>query len=145
MDDVRSIELAGPGQGREEPVREPGQVLKSMDASLTVLAEQLRQSEVASLVKLVELLQANEEDLVTYLTSDSKGKLIPRFLAQLATQLTREHVLLRREYEQLARDTEQLRKLLGLEPGPEAKRRNGNGGSAGKGGLAAPAALAARS
>jgi len=122
MGDVRPLESIQPAQAREEPEppRQPQQVLSSIHMSIGILEEQLRQSEVPSLIKVVELLQANDDDLATYLSSDSKGKLIPRFLAQLATQLTREQEFLRHECEQLARDAGELSKVLGLEAAPGA-------------------------
>lgn len=130
MDDSVPLESAQAKQDGEDLPLDGAEVLSRINLSLTNLDEQLRQSEVPSLAKVAALIQDHGADLATYLNSDSKGKLVPRFLIQLATELTREHELIRRECEQLTRNIDQMRKLFEREQSCAANTSRQNGADA---------------
>ena len=92
-----------------------GNVLNSVNVSTTLIREKLRVSEVASLVKLRDLLQQHEADLPAFLTADPKGKSVPRFIIQLADHLTAENRLLTKEQDQLARNIEHIKEIVAMQ------------------------------
>jgi PAS domain S-box-containing protein len=92
-----------------------GNVLNSVNVSTTIIREKLRGSEVASLVKLAALLQEHAADSDAFLTADPKGKLVPRFIIQLAEHLAGEHDLLQQEHEQLARNIEHIKEIVAMQ------------------------------
>jgi PAS domain S-box-containing protein len=92
-----------------------GNVLNSVNVSTTLIREKLRGSEVASLVKLGGLLQQYEADLPGFLTAHPKGKLVPRFIIQLADQLGAENKLLQEEQDQLTRNVEHIKEIVSMQ------------------------------
>ena len=92
-----------------------GNVLNSVNVSTTLIREKLRGSEVASLVKLGGLLRQHEADLPAFLTADPKGKLVPRFIIQLAGELGAEHTLLQKEQDHLAHNVEHIKEIVSMQ------------------------------
>ena len=92
-----------------------GNVLNSVNVSNSLIREKLRGSEIATLIKLGDLLKRHEAGLSTYLTADPKGKLIPQFIVQLAGQLQAEHQLLQKEQEQLTRNIEHIKEIVAMQ------------------------------
>ncbi|MEI7732444.1 MAG: ATP-binding protein [Verrucomicrobiota bacterium] len=92
-----------------------GNVLNSVNVSNNLMREKLRGSEMATLVKLGSLLQQHEADLPAFLTADVKGKLIPRFIIQLASQLQAEHAFLENEQDQLTTNLDHIKEIVALQ------------------------------
>lgn len=92
-----------------------GNVLNSVNVSCILIRDKLQASEVNSLVKLSALLQQHEADLPAFLSTDSKGKLVPRFIIQLADQLGAEHTQLQQEQEQLNRNIEHIKEIVAMQ------------------------------
>jgi C4-dicarboxylate-specific signal transduction histidine kinase len=92
-----------------------GNVLNSVNVSLTVIREQLHQSEVSSLVKLAALLENHAADQAQFLTAHPKGKAIPAFVVQLAEQLGREHTRLSEEHELLLRNVDHIKEIVSMQ------------------------------
>jgi signal transduction histidine kinase len=92
-----------------------GNVLNSVNVSNSLIREKLRGSEIASLTKLSKLLQKHLTDLPLFLTADSKGKLVPNFIIQLAAQLESEHQLLQQEQDQLTRNIEHIKEIVAMQ------------------------------
>jgi PAS domain S-box-containing protein len=92
-----------------------GNVLNSVNVSTTLIREKLRGSEVASLVKLGALLRQHEADLSAFFTADPKGKLVPRFIIQLADELGAEHALLQKEQDQLTHNIEHIKEIVAMQ------------------------------
>lgn len=92
-----------------------GNVLNSVNVSATLVRETLRTSEVATLGRVATLLREHTDDLDAFLTQDPKGRLIPRFIAELADHLAQEHTLLQNEHEQLARSIEHIKEVVTMQ------------------------------
>lgn len=92
-----------------------GNVLNSVNVSNNLIREKLRESEVTTLVKLGGLFKQHEANLATFLTADAKGKLIPKFLIQLAEQLEAEQTFLRQEQDLLARNVEHIKEIVAMQ------------------------------
>ncbi|HZR17833.1 MAG TPA: ATP-binding protein [Verrucomicrobiae bacterium] len=92
-----------------------GNVLNSVNVSLTVIRDQLQQSEVSSLLKLSALLQSHAADQAQFLTTHPKGQAIPGFVVQLAEQLGQEHERLNEEHNLLVRNVEHIKEIVAMQ------------------------------
>lgn len=61
-----------------------GNVLNSLNVSLTLVSEKATRLDIESLQKATDMLDENSNDLASYIGSDKKGKMIPGFLSALA-------------------------------------------------------------
>lgn len=78
-----------------------GNVLNSINVSATLASDRLRQSKITELLRATKLLDEHENDLATYITSDVRGKQLPRFLGLVATHLADERADILKELELL--------------------------------------------
>jgi len=67
-----------------------GNVLTSINVSATLLAELVRRSKAPDLRRVAGLLQAQGEHLAQFITTDERGKLIPKYLEVLGEQLVKD-------------------------------------------------------
>jgi signal transduction histidine kinase len=89
-----------------------GNVLNSVNVSANVVANTLRQSEVSSLIRVGEMITAHEQDLAAFLTSDERGKVVPRFIADLAQCMSEEQSLMLKELLNLSRGIEHIKQTV---------------------------------
>lgn len=89
-----------------------GNVLNSANVSVSVVHELLRNSKISTLEKVVMVLQEHKEDLGGYITKDSKGKLIPNLLYELAARLRREQTDQAKEVDSLGRAINHIKQIV---------------------------------
>ncbi|HEX3855696.1 MAG TPA: ATP-binding protein [Verrucomicrobiae bacterium] len=94
-----------------------GNVLNSVNIASSCLAESLRKSKSVNLSKVVTLMGEHAEDLGTFLTSDSKGRQLPGYLAQLATHLTGEQATALKELAELQNNIEHIKDIVNMQQG----------------------------
>lgn len=92
-----------------------GNVLNSVNVSASVVTKLLRNSEIASVVKVSELLRAHESDMAAFLTSDSQGRHLPPFLIELADCLSKEQVEMLRELQAVERGLDHIKQIVGAQ------------------------------
>ena len=92
-----------------------GNVLNSVNVSATLLRDQVRKSETHSLLKAADLLKQRNGDLETFLTSDSRGKLMPEFIIQIAGQLQKEQKNISHELERLAKNVAHIKDIVAMQ------------------------------
>jgi len=78
-----------------------GNVLVSINVATDSIASAVRHSKVESLEKIAALFKEHEGDLARYLADDPKGRLIPGFIAQLASHLASDREKMLAELESL--------------------------------------------
>ncbi|MEO6568723.1 MAG: ATP-binding protein [Opitutaceae bacterium] len=89
-----------------------GNVLTSVNVTIHDVLDRLRSSRLSHLRRVVEMLQREQTQLGTFLTTDSKGRQLPDFLAKLETHLADENKLLRTDVEGLVRHFEHIRQII---------------------------------
>ena len=94
-----------------------GNVLNSVNVSATVMRDTLRTSEVASLERVAGLMREHNGDIGTFIATDPKGRLLPRFIVQLSEQIAREHSVIRSENDQLVRNVEHIKGIVSMQQG----------------------------
>jgi C4-dicarboxylate-specific signal transduction histidine kinase len=89
-----------------------GNVLNSVNIASTIVGDNLRKSSCTNLTKVVTLMNDHAADLGTFMTTDSKGRLIPSYLAQLAARLDQERVATLSEVDGLRQNVEHIKEVV---------------------------------
>ncbi|MHB8520442.1 MAG: PAS domain S-box protein [Limisphaerales bacterium] len=92
-----------------------GNVLTSVNISAGLIVEGVRKFRTASLARVVVLLQEHAQDLGAFLTTDSRGKQVPAYLAQLSGHLLAEQAALTSELDCLRRDVEHIKEIVAMQ------------------------------
>jgi signal transduction histidine kinase len=92
-----------------------GNVLNSVNVSTNLAMRKLKESEVSSLVKVGDMIQSHLTDLPTYIANDSKGKLLPKFLIDLAGCLSAEQKNLVTELQNVATGLDHIKEIVGAQ------------------------------
>lgn len=103
--------MAGMAEVATGVLHNVGNVLNSLNVSVSVVGDRLRQSKVASLTKTVEMFGAHPDGLPGLLTTE-KGKLIPQFLTSVAQRLVEENALVRTELESVATNVDHIKAIV---------------------------------
>lgn len=92
-----------------------GNVLTSVNVTSTCIVSDLRKSKVGTLTKIAALLQEHESDLGAFITQDPRGKRLPRFLGQLAEQLTAEQSAAIKALGQLQKNIDHIKDIVSMQ------------------------------
>ncbi len=79
--------MAGMAEVATNVLHNVGNVLNSVNVSVSRVGEILRQPKAAGLAKVVGLLAAHQGDLGAFITADERGRRLPGYLAKLAERL----------------------------------------------------------
>lgn len=94
-----------------------GNVLNSVNVSATLLQEKIARSQLTNLDRVAKLLQAHADDLPAYLTADTKGRLVPGFLVQVADSLQKQRTVWQDELKSLRRNLEHIKGIVAMQQG----------------------------
>ena len=89
-----------------------GNVLNSINVSAELISGKVRQSESAGLGRAVDLMEAHAADLGDYLMHDSRGRLLPGYLKQLAQALAEERQGILDELAALTRSVRHIKDIV---------------------------------
>ncbi len=92
-----------------------GNVLNSVNVSTTLIGDRVRQSKIANVARLGDLLAENAAELGRFVTEDPRGRKIPAFVASLATHLTREQADLLKEVAALRKNIEHIKDIVAMQ------------------------------
>jgi PAS domain S-box-containing protein len=92
-----------------------GNVLNSVNVSTSLIADKLRNSRVANIVKLAELLRENGKDLGNFITNDPRGQKLPEYLANLAGYLTVEQEKILGEIGSLVNNIVHIKEIVAMQ------------------------------
>jgi signal transduction histidine kinase len=92
-----------------------GNVLNSVNVSASLVTERLRESRVANLTRIVEMLRAHPDDLAAFLTGDPKGRRIPEYLEALARDAAAAQSAAADELEQLRAKIEHIKQIVAMQ------------------------------
>ncbi len=92
-----------------------GNVLNSVNVRSTNLAESLRNSKAANLLKIAALMREHESDLGHFITEDPKGKQLPKYLVQLADHLAAEQATALEGLSQMQKHIEHIKEIVGMQ------------------------------
>ncbi len=92
-----------------------GNVLNSVNVSISLLLDRAKDSHAGRLAKISELLTAHSADLPEFLTQDPRGRKIPGYLAQLVGVVSADEAQVRAELESLARNVEHIKEIVAMQ------------------------------
>ncbi|WP_257461714.1 ATP-binding protein [Archangium lipolyticum] len=92
-----------------------GNALNSVNVSVNLLFERLRQSRVEGVGKVAELLAEHGADLGAFLTADGRGRQLPAYLRVLGTQLNAERAVLLEEVRTLQTSVEHIKTVVSMQ------------------------------
>ncbi len=92
-----------------------GNVLNSVNVSATLVANGVRQSKGANVAKLAALLHEHRADLAAFLTTDSRGRLIPDYLGTLAESLAAERETVIAELGHLRKNIDHIKDIVAMQ------------------------------
>jgi PAS domain S-box-containing protein len=92
-----------------------GNVLNSVNVSAGLAVDGVRRAAALGLDKAVELMREHQGDLGTFVTSDSRGKLLPTFLTQLSENLTVNQTATIKELESLRGNIDHIKEIVAMQ------------------------------
>jgi PAS domain S-box-containing protein len=92
-----------------------GNVLNTVNVSISIASDKVRKSRLANLAKATGLLQEHQQDLVTFLGADPKGKQLPGYLINLAGHLIEEQGEVLKELQSLQSNVEHIKEIVAVQ------------------------------
>ena len=112
---VTASREAGKSEVATSVLHNVGNVLNSVCVSCSCVMNELKNSKVAYLTKVVTLLNEHGSDLGAYLTNDIKGKRIPSYLSELSEHLILEQASFLEEMGRLQNNLEHIKDIVGMQ------------------------------
>ena len=85
-------------------MRNVGAMLKNADASADLVSNQVKQSKIANIVNVGNLIRGHLKDLGEFMARDPRGQKLPVYIAELAEHLANEQTTLSSELESLRKN-----------------------------------------
>lgn len=92
-----------------------GNVLNSVSVSATLVNDRLKQSKVANLRRATNMLREQNGNLVEYLSTDPKGKLLPEYLGSVSDQLATEQAEILEEVTLLTQNIDHIKEIVAMQ------------------------------
>jgi ligand-binding sensor domain-containing protein/signal transduction histidine kinase len=106
---------AGQAEVASSVLHNVGNVLNSVNVSTTLISDRLRRLRLENFERAVRLMQQNEGELGRFLTDDPKGRLLPDYLAKLATHLVTEQSDLLNEVKDLTENIDHIKGIVAMQ------------------------------
>ena len=103
---------AGMAEVANSVLHNVGNVLNSVNVSVSLMTERLRDTPIADLPKVAGLIRDNAGDLGAYLTTDPRGRQVPGFLEMLGQHWTAEHNALVGEVSRLHGSVQHIKEIV---------------------------------
>jgi uncharacterized protein YlxW (UPF0749 family) len=87
-------------------LRNVGNILKNANVSASLVSDQVKQSKIANVVHVGNLIRDHVKDLGDFMARDPRGQKLPVYIAQLAEHLAEEQTTLSRELESIRKSLE---------------------------------------
>ncbi|MGB7747956.1 MAG: hypothetical protein WBN75_11785 [Verrucomicrobiia bacterium] len=88
-------------------MRNVGNMLKNADVSAGLASDQVKQSKIANVVHVGNLIREHVKDLSNFMARDPRGQKLPVYIAELAEHLANEQTILSNELESLRKNIEE--------------------------------------
>jgi PAS domain S-box-containing protein len=109
---VESSRLVGMADVASTVMHNVGNVLNSVNVSVDVVSDLLKQTPMNDVALIASLLQAHTHDLGKYLSEHQEGRQIPSYLSMLAEAVTQNQGLVLKELDGLGRNIEHIRQVV---------------------------------
>jgi len=112
---VHVSRLAGMAEVATSVLHNVGNVLNSVNVSVSLVSDELKKSRIASLSRVAALMREHEKDIADFIANDPKGKQIPDFLYKLSEHLAKEQTALLKEMEHIRSNVDHIKDIVGLQ------------------------------
>ena len=109
---IETSRMAGMAEVATGVLHNVGNVLNSVNVSAAMLRDRIKQTRLPNLAKAVNLMQEHTADLGSFITTDPKGRQIPKFLEMLKDHLCLENQLLLEETDSLDRNIQHIKEIV---------------------------------
>lgn len=109
---LEASRLAGMAEIATNVLHNVGNVLNSVNVSAALILASIRASKMHGLTRAVQLMDEHTDDLAAFLLSDSKGKMLPGYLRQLAPVLLAEQHATIDELLALTKNVEHIKEII---------------------------------
>jgi signal transduction histidine kinase len=92
-----------------------GNVLNSVNVSTTLAMDAVKRSKVSRLAQVVDLMKSNERDLGLFISSDTRGRQLPGYLAQLSDHLISEQESTVKELDSLRKNVDHIKTIVAMQ------------------------------
>ncbi len=92
-----------------------GNILNSVNISVTTISDNMRESVMKNFSTIVQLIQQNIDNIGEFLTKDSKGKVIPEYLIQLSNSHEQEKEDIFKEVTILRDSIEHIKEIINVQ------------------------------
>jgi signal transduction histidine kinase/uncharacterized membrane protein affecting hemolysin expression len=92
-----------------------GNVLNSVNVSATLVIDHVRHTKAGNIAKVAAMFAQHKTDLVTFLTTDPRGQMIPGYLDTLAESLAAEHKVLLDELDHLRKNIDHIKDIVAMQ------------------------------
>lgn len=110
---LESSRLVGMADVASTVLHNVGNVLNSVNVSVEVVTNLLKQTPMNDVALIASMLQSNKHNLGAYLSESQEGKQIPAYLSMLAEAVTQNQSLVEKELDGLGRNIEHIRQVVG--------------------------------
>ncbi len=114
---VEASRQAGMAEVATGVLHNVGNVLNSVNVSVTLVFDSIRKSKADSLARIAALMKERASGLGEFLTQDEKGKRVPAFIEQLAAHLVEERDACLAEMEQLRKSVAHIKEIVEMQQG----------------------------
>jgi PAS domain S-box-containing protein len=112
---VESSRMAGMAEVATSVLHNVGNVLNSVNISVTVISDKIKESKMSGLSKAMALMCEHTDDLADFLKNDPKGKQLPGYLASLAERLAEEQAVILREVGELRSNVDHINEIVAMQ------------------------------
>jgi PAS domain S-box-containing protein len=114
---VEASRRAGMAEVAVEVLHNVGNLLNSVNVSANLVIDRIGELDIAMLGKAVALLEEHSADLGSFLTHDSRGRMLPGFLIQFARQMAEREKLALAELQSLCNHLDQIKGFVAMQQG----------------------------
>jgi len=112
---LETSRMAGMAEIASNVLHNVGNVLNSVNVSASLVSGSVKRSKAANLAKVVAMLRDHAHDLGIFITSDSKGRQLPAYLAELSDHLLAEQKAAIQELDQLCGNIEHIKQIVAMQ------------------------------
>jgi signal transduction histidine kinase len=92
-----------------------GNVLNSVNVSVSLISDKIERSKAANMSKLAALIQEHAGDFENFVTNDPKGKQLPGYIAQLAEYIVQEKAAVIGEINALKKNVDHVKDIVAMQ------------------------------
>ncbi len=112
---IEASRLAGVAEVATNVIHNVGNILNSINTSVTVIMDTTNESKITVLSKLYEVINSNKNNLDAYLNNDKRGKLLLPYLEKLCQNLEQERLNIKEELNYLQENLDQIKQVVTMQ------------------------------